>query len=214
MQLVEANHTPNATLRVVVVRNRGGAWEGPGIERDYDTIAFTTATKDWGESVRLGLVKQARHADSPFAGTKMLSWSFNLIWLEEAQRRGYDEVVLLNERGEVSECTSANIFASYGSQVWTPPLSSGCLPGITRELLIGEVSAPGVTVGEKALMPADLESAESVFITSTTRQLLPVDEIDGLRLHRRGTARELLQEAFSAYVDRYVSARRATALPR
>jgi branched-chain amino acid aminotransferase len=80
--------------------------------------------------------------------------------------------------------------------------------------LIGEVSAPGVTVGEKALMPADLESAESVFITSTTRQLLPVDEIDGLRLHRRGTARELLQEAFSAYVDRYVSARRATALPR
>ena len=160
LKLINANQAPNATLRVVVVRNRGGLWEGPGIDRDYDIIAFTTSVKDWGPNVRLGLVQQARHSASPFAGTKMLSWSFNLIWLEDAQRRGYDEVVLLNERGEVSECTSANIFACCGNQVWTPPLNSGCLPGITRELLLNEVRTPGISVGEKRLMPTDLEDAD------------------------------------------------------
>jgi branched-chain amino acid aminotransferase len=208
MQLIEANQALNATLRVAVVRNRGGAFEGPGITRDYDLVAFTTYVKDWGSGVKLGLVQQARHSGSPFAGTKMLSWSFNLIWLEEAQRRGFDEVILLNERGEVSECTSANIFLSTGHQVWTPPLSSGCLPGVTRELLLTEVHAPGISIGEKALGPRDLETADEVFITSTTRELLQVVAIDGLTVRQNGTARQAMQTAFSRYVDAYVAERR------
>ena len=55
----------------------------------------------------------ARRATPPakFAGTKILSWAMNLTWLESAQARGFDEVILLNERGEVAECTSANIFS-------------------------------------------------------------------------------------------------------
>ena len=207
-RLIEANHALNATLRVAVVRNRGGAFEGPGITRDYDLIAFTTYVKDWGSGVKLGLVPQARHAGSPFAGTKMLSWSFNLVWLEEAQRRGFDEVVLLNERGEVSECTSANIFIATGNQIWTPPLTSGCLPGVTRELLLEEVHATGITIGEKILLPKDLEAADEVFITSTTRELLPVTSIEGLAVRQAGKAREAMQAAFSRYVDAYVAGRR------
>jgi branched-chain amino acid aminotransferase len=204
-ELIDANQAWSATLRVAVVRNRGGVWEGPGIARDYDLVAFTTQVKNWGAGVKLGVAPQARHATSPFAGTKMLSWSFNLVWLEEAQSRGFDEVVLLNERGEVSECTSANIFASSGNQVWTPPLSSGCLPGITRELLLGEVTAPGISVTEKTLRPEDLEAADEVFITSTTRDLLPVIAIEGLKIRQNGSARQVLQPAFSKYVDSYVA---------
>ena len=91
----------------------------------------------------------ARHAACQFAGTKILSWAMNLTWLESAQARGFDEVILLNERGEVAECTSANIFIANGSQVWTPPLSSGCLPGITREVLLGEIRVPGIRGGRE-----------------------------------------------------------------
>ena len=69
----------------------------------------------------------------------MLSWAFNLNWYREAHDRGFDEVVLLNEREEVAECTSANIFAVFGDQVYTPPLDSGCLPGITREILLSDI---------------------------------------------------------------------------
>ncbi len=204
LQLVAANQAANATLRVVVVRNRGGMWEGPGLPRDYDLIAFTTDLQPWGESVALGVQPQARHAACPLAGTKMLSWSFNLLWLEQARRRGFDEVILLNERDEVSECTSANIFAAHDGEVWTPPLSSGCLPGITREILLGEVRGEGVRLVERALTLADLESAGEVFITSTTRELLPVREIEGKALGRDSRARLALQRAFSRYVDDYV----------
>ena len=105
--------------------------------------------KDWGGGVKLSVHAQARHAACEFRGTKILSWALNLAMLEEAQEAGFDEVILLNERGEVSECTSANIFAAQGSQVWTPPLDSGCLPGVTRELLLEEVRVEGISTGER-----------------------------------------------------------------
>jgi branched-chain amino acid aminotransferase len=209
LELVEANQAHNSTLRLVIVRNGGGMWANPSPDRPSDVIALTADSKDWGEGVKLAYQADARHAASPFAGTKILSWSMNLTWLETAQRRGFDEVILLNERGEVAECTSANIFAAYGDQVWTPPLNSGCLPGITRELLLGEIQVPGFPIGEKALLPADLESADEVFITSTTRDLLPVFQIEDKQLKRDSRVREALQSAFSKYLHTYVEEHKA-----
>jgi branched-chain amino acid aminotransferase len=138
----------------------------------------------------------------------MLSWSFNLAWLEAARSRGFDEVILLNEHGKLSECTSANIFVATPAGVFTPPLDSGCLPGITRELLLGDARAPGLDIRERDLALDDLHQADSVFITSTTRELLPVREIEGHLLAERGQARVAMQAAFSAYVDSYVAAAR------
>ncbi len=208
LDLIEANGAHNSTLRLVIVRNGGGMWANPHPERPSDLIALTADSKNWGEGVRLAYQANARHAASPFAGTKILSWSMNLTWLEQAQSRGFDEVILLNERGEVAECTSANIFAANGHQVWTPPLSSGCLPGITREVLLGEIHVPGVAIAEKPLTPGDLETADEVFITSTTRDLLPVHQIENKPLRQNCQAREALQAAFSKYLKRYVEEHR------
>lgn len=206
LKLVEANQALNATLRVLVVRNHGGPYEGPGIGREFDLIAFTTDLADWPESVSLALKPQARHAANEFAGTKILSWSFNLTWNEEAHQRGFDEVVLLNERGEVSECTSANIFAVDGSQVVTPPISSGCLPGVTRALLLEEVRVPGLTIGERTLVPQDLERADAVFITSTTRDVLPVRHIEKLKIQSQAAdSLEALRRALVGYREQYVA---------
>jgi branched-chain amino acid aminotransferase len=206
LRLVEKNRAFLSTMRVVVVRNKGGMWEAPDQSRASDLIAFTADIKHWGRSVKLNYVPHARHAESIFAGAKILSWAMNLTWLEEAQSQGFDEVVLLNERGEVAECTSANIFAAKGSEVWTPPLASGCLPGITRELLLTEVHASGIRVTERVLKPADLESADEVFITSTTRDLLPVASIGQRPISNTGHTREALQAAFSTYTDDYIAA--------
>jgi branched-chain amino acid aminotransferase len=205
LELVEANGAHNSTLRLVIVRNGGGMWANPDPPRQSDVIALTADTKDWGRGVKLAYQQNARHAASPFAGTKILSWSMNLTWLEQAQSRGFDEVILLNERSEVAECTSANIFASNGNRVLTPPLSSGCLPGITRELLLGEIHVPGIAIEEAVLTPADLESADEVFITSTTRDLLPVEQIEDKPTGRADEVRERLGKAFAEYVNRYVA---------
>lgn len=209
-RLVEANEAWNATLRVSIVRNKGGMFQSPGITTDFDLIAFTKDLKDWGESCSLEIVPKTRHADHQFAGTKMLSWSFNLVLLERSMERGFDELILLNERGEVSECTSANIFAVFGNQVLTPPLSSGCLPGVTRALLLEEVRVPGIEMREKPLMPADLEKADEVFITSSTRDLLPVRHIEGLTLKasRAGFAGQRLLEAYRELMSQYAVSHR------
>ena len=159
---MEANGAHNATLRVAVVRNRGGLFEGSGIEREFETIAFTTGLHAWGKSVKLAVEEQARHGASRFAGVKVTSWIQNLTWLERAKATGCDEVVLLNEHGRVSECTSANIFAVTADGVWTPPLSSGCLPGVTRSVLLtAELAARGADVVAVDISPQLIGIAQS-----------------------------------------------------
>jgi branched-chain amino acid aminotransferase len=205
LELIEANHAPDCTLRLVIVRNGGGMWAGPSNGRASDVIALTADSKDWGHGVKLAYVHESRHAACQFAGTKILSWAMNLTWLESAQQRGFDEVILLNERGEVAECTSANLFIANGNHVFTPPLNSGCLPGITREVIVGEIHAAGIKVEEKTLFPADLEAADEVFITSTTRDLLPVTQIEDKKIGRSDQTRHALASAFSEYLHNYVA---------
>ena len=210
LRLTEANSAFNATLRVAVVRNRGGFFEGPDQIRDFDVIAFTTGLNPWGGGVRLTIKPHARYAQSEFAGVKVMSWGQNLARYEEAHQRGFDEVLLLNERGEVSECTSANVFALRANEVWTPPLNSGCLPGVTRALLLEEVRVPGIQVLERTMLPKDLEDVDQVFISSTTRDFLPVWEIEGLKIRTKAGALDGLSKAFDEYRQAYVSARTAT----
>jgi len=213
LRLVEANSAYNATLRAVVVRNRGGLFEGPNISRDSDLIAFTTDINPWGSSVRLSMKPHGRHAQNEFAGTKILSWAQNLTWYEEAHQRGLDELILLNERGEVCECTSANIFAIRGREIWTPPLNSGCLPGVTRAILLEEIRLPGLSASERTLKPEDLEKADQVFISSSTRDFLPVAYVEGLQVRNDGQIVDVLVKAFDDYRKEYVK-RNSTALTR
>ena len=208
LDLVEANGAYDSTLRLVIVRNDGSMWAGPSNGRKSDLIALTADSKEWSDQVKLKYVPNARHAGCEFAGTKILSWAMNLTWIESAQKQGFDEVILLNERGEVAECTSANIFVAQGNRVFTPPLRSGCLPGITREILLGEIQVPGIEVRERTLMPADLENADEVFITSTTRDLLSVVRIEDRAVAHEGRICGQLKAAFGEFVKRYVAERR------
>lgn len=213
LKLLEANGSDNCTLRLVVLRNGGGMWAaGLPSGRESDVIALTADSKDWGDSVRLMVQPNARFAAGEFAGAKILSWAANLVWAERAQRAGFDETILLNEHGRVAECTSANIFAVSGSDMWTPPVSDGCLPGITREVLLQELRLPGIRILERGLTIADLEAADEVCITSTTRDLLPVREIEGKPLSRRGDVREKVTTAFRAFMVADIARRRLAAI--
>jgi len=215
-RLIEANQVSpseplNATLRVVVVRNRGGIYEGPGITRDFDVVAFTVDMVRWPETVKLGVVPNGRHAASEFAGTKYIAWAENLTRYERAHEQGLDEVILLNERAEISECTSANVFiVDAVGRVWTPPLSSGCLAGVTRAVLLEEIRDIELTIAEKPLLVDDLSSAREVFITSTTRELLPAASIEGLHIQGGRDVCDRLRQAFSARVKNYLKTRRNT----
>ena len=212
LRLVQGNNAWNASLRVSIIRNQGGFQAAPDNLPAADVVAFTRDITPWPSEVRLMMKHAGRYAQGEFSGTKILSWAHNLVWYEDAHARGYDEALLLNERGEASECTSANIFAVFGQTACTPPLSSGCLPGVTRALLLSDVKVPDIRVCEKPLTPTDLEQADQVFITSTTRDVLPVSSIEGLKIQNRGTVASALREALKRYRAQYVEAHAAAAL--
>ncbi len=209
-EVLRANQVREGTARIYVVLNKTGFWQSDEPAPPVDLILYSAGMPNFKEPVRLGLREQGRHAASPLAGVKVTSWLNNVWNLYEVQQAGYDEVVLLNERGEVSECTAANIFCVRGGRVLTPPLSSGCLEGITRGVLLEIAASVGVSAVQQTLMPEDLYTAQEVCMSSTNRNLLGVGEIAGHKIaNAPGPVTVKLEKALASYVAEYVSKRRA-----
>jgi branched-chain amino acid aminotransferase len=205
-EVLRANQVKEGCARIYVVYNKVGYWTSEEDFPNVDLILYSAPLPAYREPVRLGLREQGRHAASPIAGVKVTSWLNNVWSLYEAQQGGWDEVLLLNERGEVTECTAANIFCVRGGKVFTPPLTSGCLEGVTRGVLLELCPAQGIQAEERALRPEDVFSAEEVFISSTNRSALGVGEIAGHTFRGApGPVTRRLVGAFEAYVAEYVA---------
>ena len=97
---------------------------------------------------------------------------------QEAIRKGGFEGIMRNYRGELTECTTANLFVVSNGAALTPPLEAGLLPGITREFLFEIGRDVGVDVREQVLRDSDLFSADEAFLTSTTREAVPIVNVD------------------------------------
>jgi len=210
-ELIRANHVTEGCARIYLIYNSVGFWQSHEQRPQTDLILCTAGLPEHREIVRLGLRAHGRHAASPLAGVKTISWLNNVWSMAEANKEGFDEVVMLNERGEVAECTSANIFAVKNSKILTPPLRSGCLEGITRGILLEIAPEAGLSVVEQSLRPEDLYSAEEVFITSTNRNLISVGEVAGHSISAPGPVCQRLCELFETYVSDYLTRRLASA---
>jgi branched-chain amino acid aminotransferase len=211
-EVIQANQVKEGAARIYVVYNQQGFWRSDEPFPVVDLILYTAGLPAYREPARLGLREHGRHAASPLAGVKVISWLNNVWSLQEAQQAGWDEVVLLNERGEAAECTAANIFCARGGQVFTPPLSAGCLEGVTRGILLEIGAAAGAPVSERTLRPEDLYAADEVFISSTNRSVLGVGEVAGHRIAAApGPVTAKLEKAFAGYVAEYLARRAALA---
>jgi branched-chain amino acid aminotransferase len=102
----------------------------------------------------------------------------NALAMQEANRTGAEEALMCNYRGEISECSQSNVFLVRGGVVLTPMSHAGLLEGVTRAFLFDVGRELGIDVRDETLVPQDLETADEVFITSTTRELSPVTRID------------------------------------
>jgi branched-chain amino acid aminotransferase len=205
LELLRANQVREGCARIYAIYNQFGLWRSSEEFPQTDLVMYSSDLPSHRDHARLALREHGRHAASPLAGVKVTSWLNNLWSLHEAVQAGFDEVVLLNERGEVSECTAANIFCARGGRVATPPLSSGCLAGITRSVLL-EIGPPmGIPFEERTLFPGELFSAEEVFISSTNRNVIPVTEISGRSVgSAQSPLMNELEKAFIAYIRNYI----------
>ena len=102
----------------------------------------------------------------------------NALAMQEALRGGGFEGVMRNYKGELAECTQSNLFIVKDGAALTPPVDAGLLPGITREFLFEIGAETGIPVREAALKDADLLGADESFLTSTTREVVPIVQVD------------------------------------
>jgi branched-chain amino acid aminotransferase len=133
----------------------------------------------------------------------------NLLCLREARSRGADDVVILNLAGEVTEASVANIGFARGGRMVTPPLASGILGGITRKLILGGIAAAaGIPASEETVRPEDFRSMDECFLLSTTKDIVPVGNIDGVSFNLGGeSVASRLKEAFARAAADYASGR-------
>jgi branched-chain amino acid aminotransferase len=125
----------------------------------------------------------------------------NILAVREAQARGAEEALLLNDKDDLAEGASTNLFLVKGGTVVTPPLAAGILAGITREVLLGLLREEPIPFREEPVSLAALRAADEAFLTSSTREVMPIRAIDGQPLAdgRPGPITRRVLAAFRAY---------------
>ena len=133
----------------------------------------------FNDGIRISLVPILRnHPGSVNPLIKSNNLLNNALAMQDAYRRGSEEGLMCNYRGELSECSQANFFMVRDGVALTPKSQAGLLEGITRAFLFEVGQDVGIEVRDETLFPKDLETADEAFITSTTRELSPVTRID------------------------------------
>lgn len=204
-RLTAANHCGESCVRIYFVYNKIGIWKSAESFPTVDLILYSIDLPKRTGPTQLGLMPHGRHAAHPLTGTKVISWLNNAWMVEQAHHRKFDDLLLLNERGELSECTAANIYVVKNGQTSTPPLNSGCLAGVSRLTLMDLAAQSGMPIVERAISKEELFDADEVFITSTTRQVQPVNQIEDHAWNAPGPITEKFTRMFDEFVQDYIS---------
>ena len=173
-----------AYIRVLVTRGVG--------DLTYDLLATPTPTvvvivkpqldpspEAYEKGVRVVMTTVVRnHPGTVNPMIKSNNLLNSALAMQEAIGLGGFEGVMRNYRGELSECTTSNLFVVSRGAALTPPIDAGLLPGVTREFLLDIGAAAGVPLREQTLQDADLFGADEAFLTSTTRELVPIVQVD------------------------------------
>lgn len=144
-------------------------------------VIAASPMKPWPESAAVVTVPWPRNERSPLAGIKSTSYAENVLALAQAHDHGAGEALMGDTRGRLCEGTGSNVFVVVDGRLITPTLDTGCLPGVTRALVLEWSSAV-----EEDVPFESLKDAEEVFITSSTRDVQPVHRIDGRSLPAPG----------------------------
>ena len=177
-----------AYIRILVTRGVG--------ELSYDPAACPTPSvvvivkphvappaEVFERGVKVALVEIVRnHPGSVSPLIKSNNLLNNALAMQQAARRGGFEGVMRNYRGELAECTQSNLFIVKSGAALTPPIDAGLLPGITREFLFEIGAEAAIPVREAVLKDTDLLGADEAFLTSSTREVVPIVQVDDRRI--------------------------------
>lgn len=169
---IDANQLISGRLRITVT----GGTSSLGSDRGPATPTVIVAVAEmptWSATAEVVTVPWRRNEHSAVAGLKTTSYAENVVALDYAHQHNAHEAILANTAGDLCEGTGSNIFIGLDGRLWTPALSSGCLAGVTRELIV-----EALDVVEASIPLERLNDADEAFLTSSTRDIQPISRID------------------------------------
>jgi len=185
LETVRQNHLRDGYIRLLVTRGIGNLGLNPA-QCKYPSVIIIAATIAlYHENIyRKGLtiVTCATRRSSPAAlnpAVKSLNYLNNVMARIEANLAGADEALMLNDAGNVAECTADNVFIIKRGQIFTPPITAGALRGITRSIVFEIAAELGIKIMETDVTRHDVFIADECFLTGTAAEIVPVVKADG-----------------------------------
>ncbi|MDA2977610.1 MAG: aminotransferase class IV, partial [Actinomycetota bacterium] len=181
-EVISANKSLGEVMRMRITYTSGVGPLGSDRTKDNFTLVVAVSPESiWPDTALVITVSDPRNDKSILAGSKTTSYAQNAALLSVAKKQGAHEAIMPNTKGELCEGTGSNIFVVKDGQVMTPPLSGGCLGGITRALVI-----KWFDVKEVDLPMSVLKDVDEAFLTSSTRDIQPISKIDDRVLNAPG----------------------------
>lgn len=198
--VMQANGLNDARVRVTLTSGDGPLGSDRGDAASTMTVV-ATVLKPWASTESVITVSWTRNERDALAGIKSTSYAGNVRALAMAHAQGAGEALFANTRDELCEGTGSNVFVVTAGRVQTPPLSSGCLAGVTRALVIEACADAGISVEEAPLPIGVLDSCDEAFLTSSTRDVHPLSRInERVMPGLAGSVTQRVAQAFRDYV--------------
>ncbi len=195
--VIAGNQLEEGRMRITLTGGPSPLGSDRGVGAPTLIVAVGTVP-DWPRTTDVVVVPWPRNERGALVGVKTVSYGENVVALAYARDRGAGEAIFANLAGNLCEGTGTNVFVGVGGRLLTPPLSAGCLAGVTRDLL-----AEQVEVFEEDLPVDRLAAVDEAFVTSSTREVHPVRAVDGTVLPEApGPLTRAAAAAFSALVGR------------
>jgi len=185
LETIRQNHLRDGYIRLLVTRGIGNLGLNPTQCKSPSVIIIAATIALYHEDFyRKGLtiVTCATRRSNPAAlnpAVKSLNYLNNVMARIEANLAGADEALMLNDVGNVAECTADNVFIVKHGQIFTPPVAAGALRGITRSVVFEIAAELGVKVRETDVTRHDVFVADECFLTGTAAEIVPVVKADG-----------------------------------
>jgi len=205
----------DAYVRVTVSRGPGELGLDPDLCPEPTVVIIAKEFKGYPHEMYeegIGVLVATTRRNPPSSldpAIKSTNFLNNILAKVEAKNAGAYEALMLNQDGYVAEGTISNVFMVSGGTLLTPPEEAGILMGVTRGFVIGLAEGLGIPVKEELITPDRLMSADEVFITNTTMEVMPVTAVDGVKVGtgRVGETVKSLRAAYSEEVIRCLKTR-------